>query len=75
MILLDIKTDYNIFYMSSHRKDEYKCPCCGYQTQNRSFMRKHFYALKKPCPKTKNVIDLTNEIKEFVLANRIWTSQ
>lgn len=35
-------------------------------------MRKHFYDLKKQCPKTQSGIDLTAEVKEYVLKNRTY---
>jgi prophage antirepressor-like protein len=34
-------------------------------------MRNHFYNLKKICPAIKNNVELTNEIKEYILNNRI----
>lgn len=34
-------------------------------------MYKHFYTLKRPCPKTVAAIDLTDDVKEYILANRI----
>jgi hypothetical protein len=35
-------------------------------------MRSHLYTLKKPCQGIKQVIDLTEEMKEHILANRFW---
>jgi hypothetical protein len=35
-------------------------------------MNKHLYQLKKPCPGTKIVIELTDEIKQHILDNRIY---
>ena len=53
-------------------KPPYKCPCCGYETEKKSAIIKHFYNLKKLCPKLLNDIELTDEIKEYILANRIY---
>lgn len=50
----------------------YTCPACGYETIQKNDMNKHFYKVLKPCPKQLNNIDLTDDIKEFVLANRIY---
>jgi hypothetical protein len=35
-------------------------------------MRRHLYTLKKPCPATNLDIDLTDDIKEYILANQVW---
>jgi len=50
----------------------YKCPRCGYETSNKSWMRSHLFTLKKPCQGVLNVMELTSDIKEGILANRIW---
>jgi len=50
----------------------YECPACGNSINNRAYMRNHFYKLKNPCPKIANDIDLTDEVKQYVLANRKW---
>lgn len=52
-------------------KKPYKCPRCGYETPLKSDMRKHLYKLKKVCPGQVNDIDLTEEMKEKILLNRI----
>lgn len=54
------------------KKDDYFCPRCGYSTKQKGHMRKHLYDIKKPCPCLLNPIDLTDEIREHVLANRIY---
>ncbi len=54
------------------KKKEYTCPRCGYTTSKKNDMRKHLYNLKKKCPALENNIELTNEIKEFILENRIY---
>lgn len=35
-------------------------------------MLSHFYKTKKSCPAIKNTIDLTDEIKEYIIDNRIY---
>jgi hypothetical protein len=54
------------------KKTPYCCPSCGYTTVQKGDMRKHLYTLLKPCPKTENNIELTNEIKEHILTNRVY---
>lgn len=58
--------------MPRHKRAPYLCPACGYATAQKSHMRQHFYDVKNECPKTVNDIDLTDEIKEFVLKNRVY---
>lgn len=53
-------------------KEAYSCPACGYKTTRKHSMRVHFYNNKKPCPRIVNDIDLTDEIKEYVLDNRVY---
>ena len=50
----------------------YTCPCCHYETNNKTNIFHHFYNLKKPCPKTFAIIELTETVKEFVILNRIY---
>lgn len=50
----------------------YQCPRCGYKTNQKNMMRRHLYQLKKQCPGTVSTIDLDDDIKQHVLANRIW---
>ena len=52
--------------------DPYTCIRCGYQTQIKARIKRHFDELKKPCPGTKNIIELSNEIKESILLNRTY---
>lgn len=54
------------------KKIDYTCPRCDYTTNDRSHMRYHLYNKKKPCPCTNQNIELTDEIKEFILANKIY---
>jgi len=52
-------------------KPDYECVRCGYQTRRKGNMHKHLYLNLKPCPSVKNRIDLTEEIKQDILKNRI----
>jgi hypothetical protein len=51
---------------------DYECPRCGYKSNRKPAMRKHFYEVKKPCPGIMNLIDLTDDIKQTVLNNRVY---
>jgi hypothetical protein len=53
-------------------KIPYKCIKCGYETIQKTDMRKHLYTLKNECQGILNNINLTIEIKECILANRIY---
>lgn len=50
----------------------YECPRCGYKTHRKPAMYMHLYTKKKTCPQTKNAIELSDEIKEHILDNRIY---
>lgn len=54
------------------KKPNYCCPRCGYKTDRKSSMNVHFFKVKKPCPILENDIDLTDEIKNHILVNRIY---
>ena len=49
----------------------YECPRCGYKTEQKVHMRKHLFIKKKPCPNMYN-IELTDEIKNIILSERIY---
>ena len=53
------------------KKEHYKCVRCNYTTPQKSHMRQHFTNIK-PCPALLNVIELTPDIKKFILDNRIY---
>ncbi len=53
-------------------KDNYLCIWCGFTTKIKNDIRRHFYNLKKICPATKNNVELTEEIKEYILNNRVY---
>ena len=54
------------------KKSKYQCIRCGYETEYKTNIHKHFFLKNEPCPQTKNQIDLTDEIKEYILKNRIY---
>jgi hypothetical protein len=54
------------------KKDKYTCIRCHYSTNQRSHIIKHLYLLKKPCPAIKNNIELTDQIKQYILDNRVY---
>lgn len=54
------------------RLPNYQCPRCGHETNRKHDMMKHFENRKTPCPACFNVIELSQEIKDFVLQNRIY---
>ena len=58
--------------MTRHKKEPYECPRCGYTTSKKPYANRHLYHLKKPCPSTKNDIELTDPIKQCILNNRVY---
>ena len=50
----------------------YACIRCNYETDSKSHMQRHLYEKKKACPQTRNLIELTDEIKQHILDNRIY---
>jgi hypothetical protein len=57
---------------SSKLKQNYECPRCGIYSERKSVIRDHLTKRKKTCPATKENIDLTPEIIEYILVNRIY---
>ena len=53
-------------------KEDYQCCRCGYTTCQKGRIRRHLYQLKKQCPSLSNDIELTDEIKQYILDNRIY---
>lgn len=53
---------------------DYECPRCGYHTKYKTHIHKHFYNKHKQCPALKQDIVLTDEVKQYVLDNRIYRS-
>jgi hypothetical protein len=54
------------------KKEPYMCISCGYNTPKKSHMVFHLYKLKKQCPGTVNNIELTDEIKDEIIKNRVY---
>ena len=54
------------------KQEDYQCPRCGYHSYQKARMRNHLYAKKVMCPATKNVIELTDDLKQHILDNRIY---
>lgn len=52
------------------KEPPYVCPKCGYSSEKKETMNRHFQR-KTPCPSI-NPIDLSDEIKQFVLDHRIY---
>lgn len=55
----------------SHRHP-YTCPRCGYSTKKKFNMIVHLTRLKKPCPATEEYVELTHEVIDFILVNRVY---
>ncbi len=53
-------------------KPKYECTRCGYVTSQKPDIRKHLYELKMKCPAIENDIELTDDIKSYILENRIY---
>ena len=52
-------------------KPPYTCPRCDYTAAQKNDMRRHLNS-KRECPQFKMVVELTDEVKEFILKNRIY---
>jgi hypothetical protein len=50
----------------------YSCPRCGYQTDRKGYMKGHLYDLKKECPSVIARVELTEDIKQDILKNRVY---
>ena len=50
----------------------YECIRCGYTTIEKSYMRRHLFSLKKVCASKKTDIELTDDIKNNILINKIY---
>lgn len=51
---------------------DYECPRCAYKTHHRGHMRNHLYHKNKMCPATKSIVELTDDIRDYVLDNKIY---
>lgn len=52
----------------------YTCPRCGYETRSMTCINRHLYKRKKPCAVKIKDIDLTEDVKQNVLVNRVYTN-
>lgn len=50
----------------------YTCPRCGYYTKKKYNMKVHLTGLKKACPATEEDVELTHELVEYLLVNRVY---
>lgn len=53
-------------------KRPYECIRCGYITEDKFLMRRHLYDRKKVCPGQVNKIEMTDEIRECILENKVY---
>lgn len=53
-------------------KHPYTCPRCDFNTSKKSNMHTHLYGLKKVCPGIKSMVELTDDIKQHILDNRVY---
>ena len=53
-------------------KLDYTCIRCNHKTKKKTDMRRHLYERKDKCPGSANDIELTDEIKEKILLNRVY---
>ncbi len=53
-------------------KVPYTCCRCGYKINHKRSMKDHLYSRKKNCPALQNDIELTDEIKQYILDNRVF---
>ena len=51
---------------------EYTCPRCGMKTKFIAVIKKHFYNRLRICPALIDNIDLTDDVKQYVIINRIY---
>jgi hypothetical protein len=55
-----------------NKNPPYSCPRCNYESLRKDCIETHLYAKKKPCPSVRSNIELTDEIKQHVVKNRIY---
>jgi len=51
---------------------QYTCPRCGYKTKNKTKMYRHLYEKQKVCAGCVSNIELTEDVKECILENRVY---
>jgi predicted RNA-binding Zn-ribbon protein involved in translation (DUF1610 family) len=62
------------YRLSSERYQEppYTCPRCGYETRQKSHMYRHFWETARKCSNTVLDIELTEEVKNKILDDRVF---
>lgn len=58
--------------MTRNKQHPYVCIRCGFATQRKDSMRRHLYTLKNPCPGQEVNIEITDDIKECIIVNRVY---
>lgn len=61
--------------MPKNPLEKYCCPRCGYDTDKKPSMRNHLYKRGSLCPALKRNIELTEYVKEYIMANRIYNAE
>ncbi len=69
---IKVRNKYICTANTMRKQPPYTCISCGHTTEYRNDMRRHFYKRKKQCPMTLTHVVLTDEIKEYILANRVY---
>lgn len=54
------------------KSPNYTCVRCGMNSKYKKDVHNHLYNRKKICPALENDIELTDEVKEYILLNRIY---
>ena len=75
--ILDMKKDIDsvIFPETKHKKRitiPYTCIRCGYNTVDKFLMRRHLFERKNVCPGQVNMIQMTDEIRQCILDNKVY---
>ncbi len=50
----------------------YECICCGFRTPRKHCMKRHLYDRQSTCPQSVNPIEMTDEIRECIMKNRVY---
>jgi hypothetical protein len=68
-----LKADvYYVVKMAREKYNLYECPRCNYTTHDKTNMSKHLHNRQKTCPPQSSHITLTEDIKEYILLNRVY---
>ena len=55
-------------------KEKYTCHRCCYETSRKSNMRVHLFINKTKCHGVKQDIELTDDIKKYILDNKVYVA-